>query len=408
MGFEIRQERQSAGRRLRLERAEYFRLMDLGYANAEACERVGINPRTGREWRNGRPDGRKRPPVAPVRREQEPPGASRHLSEIERVHIADRIREMASIRVIAAELGRSPSTISREVRRNRSPLRGSSYVYRPYAAQRRAEARRPRPKPRKLETNPELRHFVRSHLGVWWSPEQISKTLARRFSHRPEMRVCHETIYQAIYHGTDTDLTRTAALALRRRRTYRRPQRQATSRRPRFTGTMLMIRDRPHEAEDRTIPGHWEGDLIIGAKNASAIGTLVERASRFTMLVHLPGTRRTDLFHRELAGAVQALPPILRRSLTWDQGNEMATHQLFTTASGMPVYFCDPASPWQRGTNENTNGLLRQYFPKGTDLRRFTSADLIAVAAELNTRPRKTLGWQTPAQRLRELITSPM
>ncbi|MFE7713139.1 IS30 family transposase [Streptomyces sp. NPDC057486] len=343
-----------------------------------------------------------------MRRPISPDGPSRYLREADRLHIADRLIEKASIRQIAAELGRSPSTISREIRRNGVPVRAGSsqWVYRPHAAQSRAEARRPRPKTGKIGQNPELRDFIQRHLEQRWSPEQICQVLRARFPDRPEMHVTHETIYQALYVQGRGELRRELTSALRTGRARRRPHRQAHKRQPRFTAPMVMISDRPAEAADRAVPGHWEGDCIVGAGHRSAIGTLVERTTRFTMLVHLPNGHRAEHFHQALTATISQLPPHLRRSLTWDQGNEMAGHQLFSTAVNMPVYFCNPASPWQRGSNENTNGLLRQYFPKGTDLSLHSREHLDTVAAELNSRPRKTLGWETPAERLSKLLAT--
>ncbi|MFJ2774786.1 IS30 family transposase [Streptomyces sp. NPDC087300] len=381
--------------------------MKLGYGNKEASKLVGINPRTGREWRNGRPEGRKKRPRSPARCARVISGASsRFLSETERIHIADRVREKATIRAIAAELGRSPSTISREICRNRTVLPDGRTYYRPYAAQRRADRRRPRPKPGKIGQNPVLRDFIQDRLTRRWSPEQICHALRRSFPDRPEMHVVHETIYQALYVQGRGELRRELTRALRTGRTMRKPHRQSSKRQPRFLAPMVMISDRPAEAADRAVPGHWEGDCIIGAGHRSAIGTLVERTTRFTMLVHLPEGHRAEHFHSALAKTIGQLPPHMRRSLTWDQGNEMAGHHLFSTAADMPVYFCNPGSPWQRGSNENTNGLLRQYFPKGTDLSQHTREELDAVAAELNSRPRKTLGWETPAERLAKLLAT--
>ncbi|GAA4992809.1 hypothetical protein GCM10023205_76780 [Yinghuangia aomiensis] len=216
----------------------------------------------------------------------------------------------------------------------------------------------------------------------------------------------HETIYQALYVQGRGELRREVARALRTGRAMRRPHRSSHKRQPRMSAGMLMISERPAEAADRAVPGHWEGDLIIGKAHKSAIGTLVERSSRFVTLVHLPDGRQPTHMRDALVQAVSGLPAQLRRSLTWDQGSEMHLHRQFSTATDMPVYFCDPGSPWQRGSNENTNGLLRQYFPKGTDLAAHTRADLDAVAAELNSRPRKTLGWETPAERLAKLLTT--
>ncbi|WP_280694051.1 MULTISPECIES: IS30 family transposase [unclassified Kitasatospora] len=377
--------------------------MDQGLSSLEACKRVGINYRTGKRWRNGRNASGKdkaRPPVlAPL----PTLGPSRYLREADRIHIADRLREKASIRTIAAELGRSPSTISREIKRNSHPESGA---YRPHAAQARADARRPRPKPGKVGQNPELRDFIQHRLDRKWSPEQICQALRDTFPERPEMHVVHETVYQALYVQGRGELRRELASALRTGRARRKPHRQAACRQPRFATPMVMISERPAEAEDRAVPGHWEGDLIIGKDGASAIGTLVERATRYVMLLQLPNGRTAEHVRDALVETVQTLPTHLVRSLTWDQGAEMAAHGSFTVATGVPVYFCDPASPWQRGSNENTNGLLRQYFPKGTDLSAHSPEHLAAVAAELNGRPRKTLGWETPAERLHKLLAA--
>ncbi|PVD04472.1 IS30 family transposase [Streptomyces sp. CS014] len=405
MEFEIRKARTVAQGRRKLvrEREEYFRLMDQGLSSSEACRRVGVNLRTGKRWRNGRnPSGRQKaaPPARPV---VPPSASSRYLCEADRIHIADRLREKATIRAIAAELGRSPSTVSREIRRNRHPGNGQ---YRPFAAQARADDRRPRPKPRKISQNPELRAAVQAGLDELWSPEQICQALRAQFPDRPEMHVVHETVYQALYVQGRGELRRELAGALRTGRARRKPHRQAQQRRPRFAEPMVMISERPAEAEDRAVPGHWEGDLIIGKDNGSAIGTLVERATRYVMLVHLPDGRSAEQVRDALQETVQHLPAHLKRSLTWDQGSEMGRHHEFTVATDVPVYFCDPASPWQRGSNENTNGLLRQYFPKGTDLAVHSREHLNAVAAQLNGRPRKTLGWETPAERLHKLLAA--
>jgi IS30 family transposase len=412
MGFEIRADRgENRGRGgLPRERAEYFRLMDQGHSNAAACRAVGVTGRTGRRWRHGRPPEaprRPRPRGAGGRPSPPPPdsgsgsGSGRYLSEDERIRIADRLLEGASVRAIAAGLGRSASTVSREIKRNAQP----DGRYRPHAAHARAAARRPRPKARRLDACAELRGVVWRHLGKKRSPAQIAAMLRGRFPGRPEMHVCHETIYQALYVQGRGELRREIAAALRSGRARRRPRRRPERRRPRFAEPMLMISDRPAEAADRAVPGHWEGDLIIGKDSASQIGTLVERATRYVLLVHLPASRDAETVRDALAAAMAGLPAQLRKSLTWDQGREMALARQFSAAAGMPVYFCDPHSPWQRGSNENTNGLLRQYFPKGTDLSRHPAARLDQVAAELNTRPRKTLDWETPAERLAKLLT---
>ncbi|MDA2806597.1 IS30 family transposase [Nocardiopsis suaedae] len=410
--FEIRDSRRPQGpRKLTRERREYLRLVDQGIGYAEACRIVGINTRTGKRWRNGRnASGRSRaaPPANTVVPPCEPAPArrTRHLNEDERIHIADRLREKATLRTIAAELGRSPSTISREVRRNRTSAHGGPRYYRPHAAQRRADSRRPRPKTGKIGSNPELRDFIQDRLSRRWSPEQICQALRSTFLDRPEMHVVHETVYQALYVQGRGELRRELARALRTGRARRKPRRHANSRLPGPIRDMVMISERPAEAADRAVPGHWEGDLIVGANSRSAIGTLVERATRYVMLLHLPGGHSAAAVRNALVDTARTLPPHLKRSLTWDQGSEMAAHQAFTLATDIPVFFCDPASPWQRGSNENTNGLLRQYFPKGTDLSRHSREDLEAVAAELNSRPRKTLGWDTPAERLAKLLAA--
>ncbi|WP_442916558.1 IS30 family transposase [Lentzea sp. DG1S-22] len=361
---------------------------------------VGINRRTGHRWRYGRKSqaGRKAdqpPAVRPV------PSSGRFLSLDERIVIADLLRAGRGVRSIAAELGRPPSTVSREITRNRHPGSGD---YRPHAAQDRADRRRPRPKTRKIAACPELRERVQGMLDDRFSPEQISRRLRRDHPDRPELHVTHETIYQTLYLQGRGELRRELARALRTGRTVRKPHRAPERRQPRFTHPMIMISERPAEAEDRAVPGHWEGDLIIGGGGTSAIGTLVERATRYVMLVHLPERHDAETVRDGLIRTISTLPAHLRQSLTWDQGSEMGRHHEFSIATGTPVYFCDPHSPWQRGSNENTNGLLRQYFPKGSDLSVHTAEDLAAVAAQLNRRPRKTLGWDTPAERLTKLL----
>ncbi|MFE3515686.1 IS30 family transposase [Streptomyces sp. NPDC059166] len=404
MDFEIRKIRTAQGPvKLSREREAYSRLVQQGVSNREACRIVGINRRTGQKWRNGRSADRRQRAAPPIHTVVPPSAPSRFLRESDRIHIADRLREKATVRTIAAELGRSPSTISREIRRNRHPGSGA---YRPHAAQARADARRPRPKLRKINDTPELRDVVQGMLDEKWSPEQICQALRARFPDRPEMHVVHETVYQALYVQGRGQLRRELAAALRTGRARRKPRRQANSRQPRFATPMVMISERPAEAEDRAVPGHWEGDLIIGKDGKSAIGTLVERSTRYVLLLHLPGDHGAEAVLGALTATVQTLPEHLKRSLTWDQGSEMGRHHEFTIATDVPVYFCDPASPWQRGSNENTNGLLRQYFPKGTDLSTHPPEHLAAVADQLNRRPRKTLGWETPAERLHKLLAA--
>ena len=385
------------------QQALYLRLMSEGMNNSAACRIVGVARKTGQRWRHGRRDvtraGRE-VHYPPVLRPPAPIDA-RFLSEEERLAIADGLRERLSIRAIAAELGRNPSTVSREVRRNADPQTGR---YRPHQAHRLSVQRRARPKPGKLVENAELRDFIQGRLEKHWSPEQISRSLPKLFPDRPEMRVAHETIYQALYVQGRGELRRELTRALRTGRARRRPRRRPDQRKGRFS-PMVMISERPAEIADRAVPGHWEGDLLIGPDNRSAVGTLVERTTRYVMLLHLPGGHNSENVRDALVDAVSELPDHLTRSLTWDQGSEMARHHEFTIATDIPIYFCDPASPWQRGTNENTNGLLRQYFRRGTNLAVHGPDDLAAVAAELNGRPRKTLDWDTPAERLHKLLT---
>ena len=387
----------------------YIRLMAQGMNNVSACRVVGISSKTGTRWklgrtmvRNGRVHTYRPITELPARRAAQPVSA-RFLSEQERLTIADGLHDGQSLRSIAAELGRSPSTISREVANNADPVSGR---YRPHSAQRKAEDRRSRPKPGKLVLNLELAAFVQSGLEKRWSPEQVSNALAAGFPDRLDMRVCHETIYQALYHPARGGLRRELARSLRTRRLRRKCRRRPDGRRSRFGGAMTMIAERPTEIAGRAVAGHWEGDLIVGKANGSAIGTLVERTTRYLKLLHLPAGHGAESTRDTLIEKMSALPCSLARSITWDQGSEMARHDEVTATTGIPVYFCDPASPWQRGSNENTNGLLRQYFPKGTDLSGHGADELEAVAAELNARPRKTLGWDTPAACLERLIVS--
>jgi IS30 family transposase len=291
--------------------------------------------------------------------------------------------------------------VSREVRRN---SRGARH-YRALAAEGQAQARAARPKTARLAGNARLRGWVQARLEERWSPEQISVMLKAEFPGDPEMRVSHEAIYQSIYVQGRGALRRELASCLRTGRALRKPRRQAGERRGRIKD-MVMISERPAEAADRAVPGHWEGDLIIGKNGRSAIGTLVERSTRFVLLLHLPAGHDAAAVAAAMTEAMAGLPAQLRRSLAWDQGKEMAAHAQVTLATGLEVYFCDPHSPWQRGSNENTNGLLRQYFPKGTSLRVHSKERLDAVAAQLNARPRKTLGWRTPAQALEEFLAA--
>jgi transposase, IS30 family len=332
-----------------------------------------------------------------LRGEHWKPPSGLRLSLDERIDIQIGLEAGDSMSHIASELGRSPSTISREVSRH-----GGRGCYKAVSAHRHAELAARRPKPARL-TSPELCQQVETWLLQLWSPEEIAAKLRTEFPDRPEMWVSHETIYKSLYVQGRGELRRELHHCLRTGRAQRRPQGRQS---PPPIRDMVMISERPAEADDRAVPGHWEGDLIIGANGASAIGTLVERSSRFVLLLHLPNGRTAEAVRDAMTAKIATLPAALRRSITWDQGKEMAQHATFSINTGVPVYFCDPHSPWQRGSNENTNGLLRQYFPKGTSLRRYSEADLDAAADSLNGRPRKTLGWQTPAERLNDILVA--
>ena len=374
--------------------------------------------------------------------------SARYLCFAEREEIALLRAEGMGVRAIATWLGRSPSTVSRELRRN-AATRGGRLDYRASVAQWHAEQRAKRPKPVKLAVNDRLREYVQDRLAgevqrpdggavggpqvAWngrrhgrrkdrrwaraWSPEQICGRLALDFPDDPGMRISHEAIYQSLYVQGRGALRRELSACLRTGRALRVPRARTQGRGKGFVTDEILVSQRPAVAADRAVPGHWEGDLILGI-DRSAIGTLVERTSRFTMLLHLPPAaergapkikngppvtgRNAKSVRDAIAAAISELPEQLRRSLTWDQGAEMAQHAQLRIDTGLEVYFCDPQSPWQRGTNENTNGLLRQYFPRGTDLARHSTEELGAVAAALNGRPRKTLDWRTPAEVLEQ------
>lgn len=380
------------------------------------------------------------------------PLSGRYLSLSEREEIALLRAQGVGVREIGRQLGRCASTISRELRRNAATRSGRAQ-YRATTAQWHAEQRAKRPKPAKLAVNDALREYVQDRLAgaltaadgtpipgpavVWkgrrrgrrrdrrwarsWSPEQIAKRLPVDFPEDDSMRISPEAIYQALYVQGRGGLKRELAACLRTGRALRVPQARTRGRGRPFVSPDVMISERPAEAEDRAVPGHWEGDLILGLES-SAIGTLVERTTGFTMLLHLPrmasfGQARTktspamaghgaEAVRDAIAAAIVQLPAQLRRSLTWDQGPEMAQHAQLRIDTDLAIYFCDPHSPWQRGTNENTNGLLRQYFPKGTDLSRHDPEELEAVAAALNGRPRKRLQWKTPAEALDQYLAS--
>jgi IS30 family transposase len=379
------------------------------------------------------------------------PVSERFLSFAEREEIAILHSQQVGVRGIARRLGRSASTISRELRRNAS-TRSHAVVYRATTAQWHAERRASRPKVSKLAANDVLREYVQERLaGVivkpdgglvpgpdvrwigrrhgrrqdrrWaksWSPEQIANRLRIDFPDDDSMRISHEAIYQALYVQGRGALKRELVACLRTGRALRVPRARTQGRGKKFVSPEIMISERPAEADDRAVPGHWEGDLILGLES-SAIGTLVERTTRFTMLLHLPrmdghgnqpqakngpalAGHGAEAVRDAISSSITTLPEQLRRSLTWDQGAEMAQHARLRIDTGLAIYFCDPQSPWQRGTSENTNGLLRQYFPRGTDLARHSREDLEAVADALNSRPRKTLQWKTPAEALDELL----
>ena len=320
------------------------------------------------------------------------------LSLREREEFSRGLAGGESLRMIARRLGRSSSTVSREV-----ALNGGRRRYRACSADKAAVRRMRRPKPSKLAACARLRAAVEAKLELRWSPTQISGWLVESFPDDPEMRVSHETIYLSLFVQSRGALRKELTRYLRSGHATRRPKGHSVMNgQGQLRGT-LNISERPAEANDRAVPGHWEGDLLMG-KGMRAIATLVERKTRFVMLIALPNGHAADVVADALAEKIVELPEQLRRSLTWDQGKEMAAHARFTVKTGVPVYFCDPRSPWQRGSNENTNGLLRQYFPKRSEIAHYTQADLDAVAAELNGRPRQTLGWKTPSQALDEAL----
>jgi IS30 family transposase len=316
----------------------------------------------------------------------------------DRVEIRRGLDAGESYALIGRELGWHPSTISREVGRH-----GGRDDYQPFVAHRAACQAARRSYPTKLGSNPLLLSVVTAWLEQLWSPVQIARRLRVEFPDEPEMWVSHETIYQSLFVQGRGELRRELARCLRSGRAKRRSRGHAPVGAGRIPG-MVNISERPAEVADRAVPGHWEGDLIIGAHGRSAIGTLVERATRFVMLLHLPDGRSAEQVREAMAAKIAQLPDALVRSITWDQGKEMAEHHRFKVDTGVQIYFCDPHAPWQRGSNENTNGLLRQYLPKGTDLSRHTAADLDTIANSLNGRPRMTLNWRTPTEALNDAI----
>jgi IS30 family transposase len=369
---------------------QFWAAMARGEFITDAAAQAGTYRKKGARWLAAA--GGVRP-----RRGRDLKGRCLTFSEREEIALARAGGE--SMRSIARRLGRSPSTISRELARNA----GRADCYRATTAHALAYERASRPKPAKLATNLPLRRKVEEDLLRRYSPEQIVGRLRRQFPEDPEMRVSPETIYQSLYVQSRGALRRDLTKCLRTGRALRRPCRQAGQRKNRIPD-MINITERPAEAEDRAVPGHWEGDLIIGKNNATAIGTLVERTTGYTMLVHLPDGYKPEQVRDALTEKIKTIPDILRASLTWDQGPEMRDWQQVSVAADIDIYFCDPHSPWQRATNENTNGLLRQYFPKGTDLAVHSAMDLDWVATELNDRPRKRLGFAKPIEEIGPLL----
>jgi IS30 family transposase len=424
---------------------EFWRLIATGITTVQAAEEIGVSSPVAIRW--FRHAGGMTPLCL-----DEPTG--RYLSFAEREEIALLKAQKKGVREIARGIGRNPGTVSRELRRN-AATRCGEQVYRAVVAQWKAQQAAKRPKTAKLASNERLREYVQDRLAgnvrrpdgtivagpvtpPWkglnkphrqdrrwstaWSPEQIAQRLKVEFPDDESMRISHEAIYQALFIQSRGALKRELVACLRTGRALRVPRARAKRQTWAHVTPEVMISERPAEVEDRAVPGHWEGDLLIGLER-SAIGTLVERSTRFTMLIHLPREEGFGVVPRTkngpplagygavtmknaLAATITTLPEQLRRSLTWDRGKEMSAHVQFKIETGLPVYFADPHSPWQRGTNENTNGLLRQYFPKGTDLSRWSAEEIEAVAAALNDRPRKTLGWKTPAETLNEQLLS--
>ncbi len=397
---------------LRQERRRFWELVRAGTNRSEAAVGAGVAEQSARRW-FVQAGGVLPPKVAE-------PSSNKYLSISEREEIFAGVEQGETITGIARLLGRAPSTVLRELRRNmrhqlyrsRSRLRANPvgkhrtqpWNYRPSLAQERMKRMASRPKTAKLAMNPQLRELVQAKLVEKLSPEQISRELRQQFPDDAHMQVSHETIYQSIYVQGRGALRRELAVCLRTGRALRRPRRKGQERRGRIPN-MVNISERPAEVEDRAVPGHWEGDLIIGKQGRSAIGTLVERQTRYLVLLHLPNGQTAEEVEKAMVAATKRLPETLWKSLTWDQGSEMRNHVKISVATNLEIYFCDPAKPWQRGSNENTNGLLRQYFPKGTDLSVHSSADLEFVAAQMNRRPRKTLGWLKPREALAQLVS---
>jgi IS30 family transposase len=401
---------------LKAVRRRYWEFVAEGVPPWVAGARVGVSETAGGRW------FRKAGGVKPEFKD--PAGTHwQHLSIAEREEIMIGTAAGESIRSIARRLGRAPSTVMREIERNGRCREGSGRYralhrfganrggwdaksgYRAHVAQQRYEQRASRPKAGKLARCPHLRAVVEDLLARNYSPEQVAGVLALTYPDRPEMQVSHETMYKALYVQSRGELRRELTRCLRTGRTVRKPRRRGGQARGRIPG-MVNISERPAEAADRAVPGHWEGDLIIGKNQASQIGTLVERSTGFVQLLHLPQERTADVVAEAMIAKIKTLPDALRRTLTWDQGHELAAHAKISIDAGIDIYFCDPHSPWQRGSNENTNGLLRQYFPKGTNLSGYSADYLDEVATELNNRPRKRYGFRSPTQVLNQLLST--
>jgi transposase, IS30 family len=378
--------RRGRKRRLVLE-DDYWKLILDGVPTVEACRQIGIGRKTGYRWRS---EAGGLPPA----RMAEELRSARYLTLLERQRIATLRERGHGVREIARRLSRAPSTVSRELRRHlKAHDKG---VYDADLAHARARDKARRKRAGVLVLDPELRKLVKDKLEDTWSPQQISVWLRTEYRDRPELHVCHETIYQALYLGRKGGLSRALTAKLRTGRPLRKRRRKRCERTPRYIAPALLIHRRPPIVETRTRIGDWEGDLIVGKHSRSAIGTLVDRTSRAVRLIHLPYGHGSLAFNEAFGEMLAALPEAARRTLTWDQGSEMARHDVLAEHFAEGVFFADPGSPWQRGTNENTNGLLRQFFPKGKDLSIYTSEDLARAEKLLNSRPRKVLGWRTP------------
>lgn len=400
------------GPKRHLGRARFLELVVAGVSVSAAAAHIGVTRSTGGRWDKAYREHVGAPPLHGLRPRRPynekmhrtvalPSERSRYLSLRERELIHDLRRAGTSLRSIGTMLGRPASTISRELTRNSDSV--GNYLQ--YAAERRAVLRRARPKMRRLARQPRLRLWVQGKLDVQWSPAQISARLSREFPHDPVMRIAPETIYQALYDSEHAGLASWAGMNLRTGRASRRRRRRFRQSRVARLG-MISIRECPATVDDRTVPGHWEGDLVTGAFNRSAVATLVERHTRYVLLGHLPGAHSADAVATAVCEQLARVPSELRGTLTWNQGSEMAAHRSITERLGVPVFFCDPASPWQRGNNENTNGLLRQYLPKGSDLSKTSPETLERIADLLNHRPRKVLDWDTAAERMKDLIAT--